>query len=185
MEEDVDAPKRNIAEVRQAIENLSNIDKLRLLRVAARYSLGSGLEPGDLVQDALVAALAGTRKCPSDVSVMVFLYGAIKSIANAKLASPWHGRRDSLNEDQDSQPKIDPASGREVVREVAAEQGLKVLFEAFEGNEVAQMVLLAVADGCNPAEIQQACSLTPVEYDSTRKAIRRMINRKFPDGWQP
>jgi DNA-directed RNA polymerase specialized sigma24 family protein len=171
--------------MRQAVESLSKIDKFRLLRVAARHSFGSGLEPGDLVQDALVAALAGSRKCPSDVSVMVFLYGAIKSIANAKLASPWQGRRDSLNEEQDGRPKIDPASGREVVREAAAEQGLKMLFEAFDGNEVAQMVLLAVADGCSPAEVQQACGLTPVEYDSTRKAIRRMINRKFPDGWQP
>ncbi|MDB5975051.1 MAG: hypothetical protein JWR07_1811 [Nevskia sp.] len=186
MEDDADEPVLGVVEIRQALEKLSKIDRVRLLKIAVRYSFGSGIEADDLVQEALVAALAGTRRCPRGTDVMIFLYGAIRSIASAKLASPWQGRRDSLSEeDADGRLKFDPASSRDVMREAAAEQGLRLLSDAFEGNEPAQMVLLCVAEQCTPAEIQETCGLTPVEYDSQRKAIRRMINRKYPNGWQP
>jgi DNA-directed RNA polymerase specialized sigma24 family protein len=63
---------------------------------------------------------------------------------------------------------------------VLAQQTLDKYEQLFSGYDTAQMVLMAQSDGYSPQEIQEICGLTPVEYASTLRFIRRKLD-KFAD----
>src|SRR6185503_17333497 len=69
------------AEVTVRIRSMSDADKLRLIRTSNYFSFGGARSASDLRQEAIRRAIAGTRKCPSDVPVITFLNGTMRSIA--------------------------------------------------------------------------------------------------------
>ncbi len=76
----------DIDEVRDAVAALTTADLLRLQRIGAIYGASIGVEGMDLVNEAISRALSGVRGCPRDVSFVVFLRNAMRSIASSERA---------------------------------------------------------------------------------------------------
>jgi hypothetical protein len=66
------------AEMHGRLAELSEPDQSRLEKISRRYADASTMSAHDILAEALVRALDGTRKCPRDVDVMVFLARAMR-----------------------------------------------------------------------------------------------------------
>jgi RNA polymerase sigma-70 factor (ECF subfamily) len=67
-------------------------------------------------------------------------------------------------------------------REAIARQTLQEIVEIFANDSVALAVLLGLAKGLTPDEVQSTSNLTATQYASAQKRIRRLLARRFPLG---
>jgi hypothetical protein len=83
------------ADVARAVHSLSDADLVRLKALARLWARGMprGLSWSDILHDAIVRALDGSRKWPAGVSLLAFLSGVMRSIC----ADTW--RREQLDAD--------------------------------------------------------------------------------------
>ena len=64
-------------------------------------------------------------------------------------------------------------------RRASAEETIRRIEDAFEGDGEALRVLAAMASGQSPREIQQEIGMDQTRYASTRRRIRRRLLREF------
>lgn len=166
--------------LRQAISSLSPADMLRLHKKAKFFSPGTGMEPADLLQEAIARTLQESdgRNCPADVSVPVFLGNAMRSIAD--------GERDKARRivslDQDSAAStITATDGRTPEDAVAAVQQLDQIWaqleHRFADDPQAIAVMLGLAEECTADEIKEIEPMSQHEYEAARKRVRRELER--------
>ena len=62
--------------------SLSPENRLKLYEIERIALRGTDLSPGDLLHEALCAAIMGDRKCPRDVPFMAFIVQTMRSIAS-------------------------------------------------------------------------------------------------------
>lgn len=177
--------------VAAALAALSDADLLRLKRFAELRSLRLPLLTwSDLLNEAIARALDGSRLWPPDVDFMVFMLQSIRSLASEQ----WRRiQRTPVTREADL-PPADPASterasldevGRNELnpqREVLAEQALCDVMTLFRADKQATAILEGLADGDAPADIQRCAAMTPIQYASAQRRIRRALARAFPDG---
>ena len=72
---------------------------------------------------------------------------------------------------------VDEMAGPE--RRASARETIRQIEEAFKGDGEALRVLAAMASGKSPREIQQEIGLDETRYASTRRRIRRRLQREF------
>jgi len=177
-------------EIRAAIESFDSATLLRLERAAARLADGRGIEADDLLHDAVVKSLNGDRNCPRDVSVAVFLFNAMKSLANSALKKKQRSKQDEHtdvyddgmgdeNPDSHEQSAEDSVLSAEAARQLTEEMS-----EVFTEDEDAQLVLMGLCQEMSPDEIQADCNLSKTDYNTIRRRIRRKLNDRYPNGWQ-
>jgi RNA polymerase sigma-70 factor (ECF subfamily) len=173
-----------------ALAALSDADLLRLKRFAQLRSLRLPLLSwGDLLNEAIARVLDGSRVWPLDVDFMVFMLQNIRSIANEQ----WRRiERIPITREADL-PAGDPSSierssldevGRHEVtpeREVLAESTLRDVMTTFHADAQATAILEGLAQGESPTDIQRCVGMTPTQYASTQRRIRRVLARKFPE----
>jgi hypothetical protein len=72
-----------------ALSSLSQSDKKKLLLFGMKYCQGYSLEceGNDLYQEAITRLLSGSRKAAKEVTIVISLYTAMKSVGNAMLKS--------------------------------------------------------------------------------------------------
>ena len=75
---------RSRDEVESAIIAFTPDELLRLRKVSRYYASLYTLEADDLLQEGIVRALDGSRKCPANISVVRFLAEAMSSIAHGE-----------------------------------------------------------------------------------------------------
>jgi len=160
----------------RALHALSEADLLRLKRIAQlRARELPGLQWSDLLHEAVLRALDGTRRCPEQVSMVVFLAGVMRSLADEHWRQ--HRRRMALFVTADGR---DDAADPE--REAIARQALIALDRLFHGDADALKVIAGLSHGLSAQEIQQAYGFDATRYASIRKRIRRAVLSHFPDG---
>src|SRR5688572_15868919 len=85
-------PVLSTAEVIDRIRNLSVSDALKFKKSSEYLSYSGGRPPEELRNEAIRRAVQGTRKCPRNIDLVVFLYGVMRSIVSAdrkaRLRSP-------------------------------------------------------------------------------------------------
>lgn len=184
------ATVRTTAEIVEAIRGLSPADWARLTKVAKRYAFGAA-PADDLLQEAFFRALDGTRVCPTHVDVVRFLAEAMRSIADGEREKA--ARRPALvsieggRDDTAALNCPDPAPGVED-RIVQAEQDARMraeLLEVFEDDPAAKDIVEGTMEGMTAEELRELTGLDRTAYDSKRKLIRRRIDKRYPEGWQP
>jgi DNA-directed RNA polymerase specialized sigma24 family protein len=177
--------------VAAALAALSHADLLRLKRFAQLRSLRLPLlNWSDLLNEAIARALDGSRVWPADLDFLVFMLQSIRSIASEQ----WRRiRRTPITREADL-PPADPDSteracidniGRNELnpqREVLAERALRDVVAIFRADKQATAILEGLAEGHAPADIQRRGSMTPIQYASAQRRIRRALARAFPDG---
>ena len=176
-------------EVVNRLRGLTNVELRRLERIARIRTIGlHEIEWQDLLHEAIVRMLDGTRQWPKDVDLVVFLRQTMRSIASD------HWRRRKVNpvvsESQLHDPSeevegtllefaVDPTADPE--RDAAAAETITQIRQAFEGDLEALHVLSGMAIGKSPREIQDEGHMDARRYASAQKRIRRRLAKVFPD----
>ena len=174
-------------DVAAALGSLTDADLLRLRAVArlrARALPPGGAGWPDLLQEAVLRALDGSRRWPPGVPLIAFMGGIMRSLctehwrryrregtafpAAAGMANSWESAAESMP---------DPAPGSDPERSYASTQALASLDRLFANDPVALRVLAGLADDLSAAEIRLHYGLSEVEYDTARRRIRRSLLR--------
>lgn len=173
---------RDVLSVDEFKENLSSLteDKWIKLGKSAEYlCMGLAIEGQDILNLAFCKALEGKRKCPRELPLEIFINGAMESLVDAYLKKrkrdPLHltvkmSEEDDCLDIDDLQPTID--TPEEILK---AKQTLEEIDQTIKDDEA--MVVMAQLDGYNPQQIQETVGLTPTQYASTLRAIRRKLDK--------
>lgn len=177
-------------EVRDAIAALTTAELIRLQKVGAIYAVGVGVEGLDVVNEAVSRALDGTRTCPRDAPVLIFLINAMRSMASSeRTKAKEEPVMESMSSTLDDGPAIlEPlAEGRNVedlrLAREDAEARLKALEEIFVDDDDAQLVVMGDLDGLDADEIQTLGGWSAQAYATIRRRVRRKITARYPRGW--
>jgi DNA-directed RNA polymerase specialized sigma24 family protein len=176
-------------EVKEAIDGLLDPAWLRLRKVAHALARHRGLEAEDLLQEAFTRALEGSRQCPRDVDVVRFLAEAMRSIASdalkARRRSPEGHASGSDDESQDTLQEV-PDHGPTAPERLEGAQETALLRRAvldlFADDATAQLMVEGMMLGMEGEELRELVDLTPTEFASKRRLVRRRIDAAYPEG---
>jgi RNA polymerase sigma-70 factor (ECF subfamily) len=164
----------------RAIHALSDTDLVRLKALARLWSRGlpGGLGWADILNEAIVRILDGSRPWPRRVPLLAFLSGVMRSICDDQ----WRkARRELLVRNGDGcapgAPGEEAAAAPDPERTLAAAQALAEVDRLFAGDPCALKVIAGLAEGFTPGEIRRMYGMTEPEYDTTRKRMRRKLLR--------
>ena len=176
-------------DLEESIAAFSNADWVRLRSVSQLYAIYP-VEPGELVQETLCRAIAGSRKCPCAVSVVRFIAEAIRSIAHDELQKVENQRdevsvHDETIENPDAITPKEPGPTAEE-RMISNEQNREIenrLLELFDGDDEAQLIVLGMLTGTEGAELREVTGLDQTGFNSKRRHVRRKINSAIENGF--
>jgi len=158
-------------DVGAALAALSEEDLLRLRAIARlrARSLPDGMSWSDLLHEAVLRALTGVRPWPPGVPLLAFLAGVMRSLCDEQ----WrrHRRQHDLPTPHDNRGADDPE------RACAAAEALAAIQRLFASDEAALKVITGLISGMAAEDIRRRYGLTVVEYDTTRRRMRRTLLR--------
>ena len=171
-------------EIAEAIRSLSDADWIRLKKIAQLYARVV-ISPEDLLQEAFLRALNGDRRCPASVDVVKFLAEAMRSIGDAeqqKLAS----RMEAVGIDEGTDVSSSVENPEDQI--ASANQYASVrkdILSLFEDDLAAKDIVEGTIEDFTAEELRELTDLDKRAYDTKRKLIRRRIDKRYPEGWQP
>ncbi len=173
---DASPPQRDVGE---ALNALSDEDLLRLRALARLRARGlpSGVTWSDLLHEAVLRALEGTRRWPPGVPLLAFLGGIMRSLCDEQWrrqrregpVQPTHENAAAMTAGVSSDPNPE--------RAYAASEALAAVDRLFASDVEALKVIAGLTNGLTAEEIQRHYRLTSVEYDTTRRRMRRALLR--------
>jgi DNA-directed RNA polymerase specialized sigma24 family protein len=165
---------------------LSNADILRLSEIARLYARRSPMTPDELLNESVMAALSGSRKCPRNVPLIAFLARTMQSIVfNEKRKESSLLRQESVKNNLANDPALSLPDERPTPLEtVEAISEIEALFTPFEHDNDVKMLLMGLQDGCSPDEICEIAGWDRKTYGTVRKRLRRGVDKYFPKGRQ-
>jgi DNA-directed RNA polymerase specialized sigma24 family protein len=174
-------------EVLQALDSMSADDKLKLHRLAERRRAGTDFGKGELYREALCQTLLGKRKCPVDVSPVAFLVQTMRSLAyhrRAQLkrvqAAAKPGRADDF---RDLQVLTDRHNPEAALIEQEDTEIVAAIYDCLDGDEEAQYVIVAIAEGKKGKELRDAVGIDQAAYDYAMRRIKKAVKKRFPEGF--
>jgi DNA-directed RNA polymerase specialized sigma24 family protein len=180
----------SIDEAREAIAALTTADLIRLKKVGALYAVGVGVDGLEVLNEAVRRALDGTRNCPGDVPMTVFLVNVMRSMASSERAkAKEEPMMESMSSTLDDGPAVlEPPSPTRNVEEMRlaredAEGRLRALEDIFRDDDDAQLVLMGDVDEMSADEIRALGCWDEQAYATIRRRIRRKIAARYPQGW--
>ena len=171
-----DGSQRDVSE---ALGALSGNDLLRLRALAKLRARGlpGGVAWSDLLHEAIVRALEGTRRWPPNVPLLAFLAGIMRSLCDEQ----WRRRRREgrhLQTEGAGEATVSAfAFSIDPERDYAAAETLASLDMLFAHDVQALKVIAGVSAGLVAGEIQVQYGLTSIEYDTARRRMRRTLLR--------
>jgi hypothetical protein len=182
-----DRPERyaSIAEVRQAINSLSDMDHVKLMMVAQyfcnqRRLRRERLEPQELLNEAIKRTLNGERKWRKGaVGIVRHLDRTMESISGhaiSDVVAEFDLKRAVFNEEFDTRKNVPRSLGKPQaeIRMLALEQ-LQEIKALFDDEPIALSVLHARAEGKNESEIMTQLGIDKRQYEAVRKKIERKM----------
>lgn len=162
-----------------ALNALSDEDLLRLralARLRARGLPGS-VAWSDLLHEAMLRALAGTRRWPPGVPLLAFLAGVMRSLCDEHWRQ--HRREGPAPPSDDGAAAMAAGArpGADPERAYAASQALAAVDRLFASDVEALKVIAGLTNGLAAEDIQRHYGLSATEYDTTRRRMRRALLR--------
>lgn len=171
-------------EVLERLDSLADEEKRKLRLIEHRRLGGTDFSPHMLYQEAVVQAITGERLCPRDVPFVAFLAQTMRSLASH--------RRDVLRR-QVSTDELDGAHQRllasdqldpeQALIEREASDLVAELMGMMEGDDEAQITILAIAEGKKGKELCQALGVEQTQVDYILRRIKKARAKKYPNGW--
>lgn len=177
-------------EFEQAIEGLGPLDGRRLSRAADVLAIGTSMSGEDLMQEAIMRVLDGSRPWPEGLPLLPFLRGVMRSIADgdrdkAKVSpvrrpASIYGSEGTLVIDR---PTDAPSQEEQYAEEEEWSRVRQGIEELFVDDFAAQILLEGIMDGIEGEELRALTELDPTAYASKRKLIsRRLAKLKAKEG---
>jgi hypothetical protein len=174
-------------EVLEKLDSMSVDDKLRLRLIERRRLGGTDFQEGELYKEAVCQAVVGERVCPLDVMFIAFLAQSMRSIASHRRKA--RARLESMTgvdnagntvEMQVASEQLDPEA---LLVEQESTDTVTAIYECFEGDDEAQLVILAIAGGTKGKALRDEIGVDQVAYDYIMKRVKRVMSKKYPKGW--
>ena len=181
---------RSRDEIESAILAFTPDELLRLHKVSWSYALRYRFEAEDLLQEAIARTLDGSRKCPVNISAVKFLAEAMRSIAhgesekmeNRVVIVPLASTDDPEGEVRDP-PDPTPSIEQNLINEESAAILHDSILSLFEEGTPARDMVEGMMDDWTTEELREVMGLDQTAYASTRRLIRRRLNKAYPEGW--
>jgi DNA-directed RNA polymerase specialized sigma24 family protein len=174
-------------EVVERIDSLTADELQRLWIIERRRIDGTDFGERMLFQEAVCQAILGERRCPRDVSFVAFLAQSMRSVASHRRerlsrqvpanddAVPQRRAGVSLTTDQ-----LDP---EQTLIEREADDIVKVMTDLLEGDDEAQLTIMAIVDGKKGKELRDELGIDQPRFDYIMKRIKRAAAKEYPKGW--
>jgi RNA polymerase sigma-70 factor (ECF subfamily) len=166
------------ADAARALHALSDADLVRLKALARLWSRGLpvGLGWADVLNEAILRVLEGSRPWPPGVPLLAFLSGVMRSICD----DHWRRlRREAQTRRGDvadlAATAEEPSPGPE--RTLAAAQALGEIDRLFAGDRPVLQIIAGLSEGLTAREICRVYEMTERDYDTARKRMRRALLR--------
>ena len=170
-------------EAAEGIAHLSSKDKATLLKLSRSYWADrmsgphAASDPDDLLQEAIVRTLQGTRRWRRSVTIVKHLIRAMESISwealRARIAQPHAWAVDTVEE-------IDPGDRSDesmVVDVLLAREELTQIEGLFERDKEALEVLRCRSIELSPSETCDRLGMERSRYDTVNKRIWRKLTK--------
>ncbi len=169
---------------------LVRLEKLAWFRHGTLGRRGAGRSEGDLLSDAIIAALDGRRKwVKENCSFMKFLDSTMRSLAShirdGRAADAFDEIAPSPKNTDDSEdfpervPTQTPVAPAPPLREPDLDRQVR---ELFKNDAVVLLVYESFLDGMKPADIRSCLGITENEYHAAAKRLRRAVRRLAEGG---
>lgn len=177
----------NADEIIKAFKALSAEDKIKLAKIDAIRVNGTEFGHGELIQETLYRALLGHRKCPRGVPFMAFLVKTMQSLAfhareERKRSCPLVQDTNTLHNINTDLDKAPPNPEEHLLTKQAEEQ-VQTIYEIFNDDEEAQLVLLGWSEGHRGRDLRELTGLDQGALDYAAKRIRIKMKKLYPNGW--
>jgi DNA-directed RNA polymerase specialized sigma24 family protein len=175
-------------DISEAFDSLSPENRLKLYEIERIALRRTDLSPGDLLHEALSAAIMGDRTCPRDVPFMAFIIQTMRSIAShhreKRRREPADGG--AAQEAQEARPVFSTVTSdpEQMLIERESEDTVVAIHDCFEGDEQAQMVVLGWSEGYRGKELRDFVGVDQTALDYAIKRIRRTMTKRYPNGWK-
>jgi hypothetical protein len=182
----------SVTEVTDRIRGLSDADALRFKRASHYLSHGDSRSPAELRNEAIRRAVDGSRRCPRNLPIVVFLFGVMRSIASAdrkaanrtpKLAVVPRDSSAGATLLEGVDPRLSPED-RLIKDEEITELKTRVL-DLFRDDLVVHTLVEGLITGMEGEELRKLVGLSLEEFATKRRFVRRRIDKAFPNGWKP
>ncbi|MET4344701.1 sigma-70 family RNA polymerase sigma factor [Bradyrhizobium sp. RT9a] len=175
-------------EVLEKLDSMSANDKRKLRLIERRRRGGTDFQENELYSEAVCQAIVGERRCPRDESFVAFLAQSMRSIASHRRKAL--GRTVPLTSDDhrpgggEKQIAADQLDQEALLIEKQAEDVTKVIYDALEDDEEAQLAVIAISGQNRGKALRDEIGVDQAGYDYIMKRIRRTLAKKFPDGFR-
>ncbi len=174
-------------ELLEKLDSLSAADKMRLRRIEQRRLGGTDFKEGELYKEAVCRAIVGQRNCPRGKSFIAFLAQSMRGIASHRRAAlkkqvPLEkaDRSGKVSELQIASDQLDPEA---TLIEREAVDIVSHIYDCLDGDEQAQLVILAISEGKKGKELRDAVGIDQAAFDYIMKRIRKVMRKRYPKGW--
>lgn len=172
---------------------LSDEQRRRLTRIERRHRGGTDFAEGDLLHEAMAAAITGKKKCPRKTDVGAFLAQTMRNIAGRRRARLWRQvpldglddmERNRSSEEANPEEALIAQEEEELI-DGATKEALNVIFDALKDDQEATRVLQGLAEGKRGRVLRESAGLDQTALDYAVKRIKRVALKRFPEGWLP
>jgi DNA-directed RNA polymerase specialized sigma24 family protein len=168
----------------EKLDAIIDDDHRRLRLIERRRRGGTDFRENELYSEAVCQAVVGERRCPKGVSFVAFLAQSMRSIASHRREAL--ARTDSLTEGggtAERQVPSDALDPEALFMEKQSEDTIKAIYEALEGDEEAQLAVIAISGPNKGKALRDEIGVDQAGYDYIMKRIRRTLAKKLPDGF--
>jgi len=173
-------------EVLEKLDSFSADDKIRLRLIERRRCAGTDFQSGQLYSEAVCRALIGKRKCPIDVSLIAFIAQTMRSIASHRRAKLKRERSLTKASRGGDATEIVVATNQHNPEAALIEQEdtdiVTAIYECLDGDDEAQLVIMALAEGKKGKELRDEIGIDQATYDYAMRRIKKALKKKFPEG---
>jgi RNA polymerase sigma-70 factor (ECF subfamily) len=176
---------RSAADVSAAIAALSDAELVRLQALARLWSRGlpGGLGWADILHEAIVRVLDGSRSWPLGVPLLAFLAGVMRSICDDQWRRVRNEQKLLVSRDDPDRSGDDPIDNEpDPERVVIAVKGLAEVYQLFKGDPLALKIIAGMAGGLTAKDICTTYGISDLDYDTTRRRMRRTLLRHQRNG---
>lgn len=173
-----DERDRDYASPGEAARELASMSAADLIRVQRFARIrAAGIKPWDwedLLNEAVARVLAGTRRWPRHLPLVVFLRGTIRSLAEEeRRRRAQDGYRSGTHDMDEATSVSDDSPGPD--RDVVARDILRQLLARVEGDALVGQVIAGLERGETAAETCTRAGISAQTYDAARKRFRRSV----------
>lgn len=173
-------------EVFEQLELLSPDDKIRLRIIERRRRDGTDFRQGELYHDAVCRALIGKRRCPVGLPLIAFVAQTMRSLASHRRAQLKRARLVANNGHSGDVPGQHLLTNQHNPEAALIEQEdtdvVAGIYECLEGDDEAQLVIMALAHGKKGKELRDELGIDQATYDYAMRRIKKAVKKKFPEG---